>query len=91
MLIPSTVRVSTRGWKLAAAYRERYTVEILDRADLAVVLDELPRAGAAALFCVEADPEACHRSIVADRLAMSYGVAVTHLRPARAQPCPEPS
>lgn len=67
--------------ELAAAYRERYTVEILDRADLAVVLDELPRAGAAALFCVEADPEACHRSIVADRLAMSYGVAVTHLRP----------
>ncbi len=67
--------------ELAAAYRERYTVEILDRADLAVVLDELPRAGAAALFCVEADPEACHRSIVADRLATSYGVAVTHLRP----------
>lgn len=67
--------------ELAAAYRERYTVEILDRADLAVVLDELPRAGAAALFCVEADPEACHRSIVADRLAMSHGVAVTHLRP----------
>ena len=67
--------------ELAPAYRERYTAEILDRADLAAVLAELPRAGAAALFCVEADPEACHRSIIAERLATSHGVVVTHLRP----------
>lgn len=67
--------------ELAAVYRERYTDEILNRADLAPVLAELPQRGAAALFCVEADPEACHRSIIAERLAMAHGVAVSDLRP----------
>lgn len=41
---------------------------------------ELPANGAAALFCVERDPEACHRSIIAERLAAEYDVAVSHLR-----------
>jgi uncharacterized protein (DUF488 family) len=62
-------------------YRERYIREILDRADLESLVAELPAAGAGALFCVEADPEACHRSLVAERLAKRYGVAVTHVRP----------
>ena len=64
---------------LAPAYVERYTREILDRADLDAVVAELP--GAAALFCVERDPEACHRSLVAERLAERHGVEVVHLRP----------
>jgi len=66
---------------LAPEYATRYTREILDQAPLGVVADELPREGAAALFCVERDPEACHRSIIADRLAAEYEVAVSHLRP----------
>ncbi len=45
--------------ELAAEYRERYTREILDRADLGEVVAELPEQGAGALFCVERDPEAC--------------------------------
>lgn len=67
--------------ELAAEYRVRYTREILDRAPLEEVVSELPSAGAGALFCVERDPEACHRSIIADRLASDHGVAVSHLRP----------
>jgi uncharacterized protein (DUF488 family) len=67
--------------QLAPEYRERYTREILDRADLDAVVAELPEAGAAALLCVERDPEACHRSLIADRLAAEYQVPVTHLRP----------
>ena len=67
--------------ELAPAYTERYTAEILDKADLGPVVDELPADGAAALFCVERDPEACHRSLIADRLAAEHGAAVTHLRP----------
>jgi len=67
--------------ELAPAYVERYTREILDRADLGDVLAALPSDGAGALFCVERDPEACHRSLVADRLACDCGVSVTHLRP----------
>jgi hypothetical protein len=42
---------------------------------------ELPEAGAGALLCVERDPEACHRSLIADRLTAEYQVLVTHLRP----------
>jgi uncharacterized protein (DUF488 family) len=67
--------------ELAPAYVERYTSEILDRADLASVAASLPTDGAGALLCVERDPEACHRSLVAERLAREYGMAVEHLRP----------
>ena len=67
--------------QLAPEYRERYTREILDRADLDAVVAELPEAGAVALLCVERDPEACHRSLIADRLAAEHQVPVTHLRP----------
>ena len=67
--------------ELAPAYAEGYTREILDGVDLAAVVALLPPEGAAALFCVERDPEACHRSLVADRLAAHRDVAVTHLRP----------
>ena len=67
--------------ELAPAYVERYTKEILDRADLAPLVAELPAAGAGALFCVERDPEACHRSLIAARLAEGFGVEVVHLVP----------
>ncbi len=67
--------------ELAPAYVERYTHEILDRADLAPVADALPDDGIAAMLCVERDPEACHRSLVATRLHDEHGVRVTHLRP----------
>ena len=67
--------------ELAPAYVERYTKEILDHADLAPIVAELPREGAGALFCVEADPEACHRSLIAARLAEVYGATVMHIRP----------
>jgi hypothetical protein len=32
-------------------------------------------------MCVERDPEACHRSLIAERLAAEDGIDVTHLRP----------
>jgi uncharacterized protein (DUF488 family) len=69
--------------ELAPAYRERYTDEILDCVDLGVIAAELPLESAGALFCVEADPEACHRSIIAERLASEHAVVVSHLRPRR--------
>ena len=67
--------------KLAREYRERYVAEILDRADLAAVVAELPNERKAVLMCVERDPEACHRSLIAERLAAEYRIEVTHLRP----------
>ena len=67
--------------QLAPAYVERYTREILDPVGVGPVVDALPADGSAALLCVEADPEACHRSLIAERAAEERGVAVTHLRP----------
>ena len=66
---------------LAPEYVERYTREILDQVDLADLVRDLPADGAAALLCVERDPEACHRSLIAERLAAEHGLAVAHLRP----------
>ncbi|MCR3750064.1 DUF488 domain-containing protein [Lentzea californiensis] len=60
---------------LAAEYVRRYEAEILGSADLAPVRPALPKG--AALLCVERDPEACHRSLIAERL----GVPVHHLLP----------
>jgi uncharacterized protein (DUF488 family) len=67
--------------ELAPEYVRRYTAEILDRADLRGLVHELPTDGAAALLCVEGDPEACHRSLIAERLAAEYPISVAHLRP----------
>ncbi len=66
---------------LAPEYTERYTREILDPVDLGAIVAGLPRDSATALLCVERDPEACHRSLVAARLRAEYGVGVTDLRP----------
>lgn len=34
-----------------------------------------------AFFCVEREPEACHRSLVAERFAKDWGILINHLRP----------
>src|SRR3954469_19725730 len=54
--------------ELAPEYTRRYTAEIPDHADLEPILATLPGSGTAALLCVELDPEACHRSLIAQRM-----------------------
>jgi uncharacterized protein (DUF488 family) len=66
---------------LAPGYVERYTSEILDRFDLGALVAELPAGSTTALFCVERDPQACHRSLVAERLRTEHDLPVTDLRP----------
>ena len=66
---------------LAPEYVERYTREILDLFDLAELVGELPEDSTVALFCVERDPEACHRSLVAAHLHTHHGIPLTDLRP----------
>jgi uncharacterized protein (DUF488 family) len=68
--------------ELAPEYRDRYTREILDHVDLEPIVASMPADGATALLCVERDPEACHRSLIADRMAAEHGVSVRHLKPA---------
>lgn len=67
--------------ELAPEYRKRYEREVLGQVDLDPIVAELPPEGRSALFCVERDPEACHRSLVAQRLAAEHGFSVLHLRP----------
>jgi uncharacterized protein (DUF488 family) len=66
---------------LATEYRERYVSEILDRVDLPAVVAHMPLDAVSALLCVERDPEACHRSLVAERLQTEHGIEVAHLLP----------
>jgi uncharacterized protein (DUF488 family) len=68
--------------ELAPEYRERYIQEILDQVDLGPIVESLPTDAATALLCVERDPEACHRSLIADRMAAEHGIAIAHLKPA---------
>lgn len=68
---------------LAPEYARRYTEEILDRVDLAPIVKWIG-SSSAALLCVERDPEACHRSLIAARLERDWGFSVKHLRPEQA-------
>ena len=66
---------------LAPEYVERYTHEILDRVDLRPIAAEMPDGAASVLLCVERDPEACHRYLIAERLEAEGLARVAHLRP----------
>jgi len=66
---------------LAPEYRRRYVREILDRVDMHAFAASLPREHPAALLCVERDARACHRSLVAERLAREHGAHIVDLLP----------
>lgn len=67
--------------RLSPEYIRGYTEEILDHAPLEPLVDRLPVDGIGALLCVEATAQACHRSLVAERLADRFGFEVVHLEP----------
>jgi uncharacterized protein (DUF488 family) len=71
---------------LAGEYRSRYLAEILDHVDLRALAAQLDRERPAALLCVERDPQACHRSLIAARLAQEYGATVIDLVPRPIEP-----
>jgi uncharacterized protein (DUF488 family) len=66
---------------LDPGYVAGYTEQVLDPYDLADLLAALPEEDIPVLLCVETEPAACHRSLIADRLAAEHGVDVMHLRP----------
>jgi uncharacterized protein (DUF488 family) len=68
--------------RLSADYVRIYTEEILDLAPLESLVRRLPVHGIAALLCVEASADACHRSLIAQRLAERFGFDVIDLEPA---------
>jgi uncharacterized protein (DUF488 family) len=66
---------------LADVYVDAYTADVLDHADLDTLAETVRLKGPAALLCVERVPEACHRSLIAARMADRYGIAVGHIVP----------
>jgi uncharacterized protein (DUF488 family) len=65
---------------LSPGYARGYTEQILDPADLGPIVSWIGTSSAA-LLCVERDPEACHRSLIAARLEREWDFSVEHLRP----------
>jgi uncharacterized protein (DUF488 family) len=63
---------------LAPEYAHLYTEEILNQVDLEPIVKWVG-SSSAALLCVEHDPEACHRSLIAARLEREWGFSVKHL------------
>ncbi|HSG17245.1 MAG TPA: DUF488 domain-containing protein [Anaerolineae bacterium] len=67
---------------LGEAFILAYRSEILANFAAQSLLDEAgPEAQVLALFCVEREPAACHRSLVADKLRWDLGLTVEHIRP----------
>ena len=62
--------------EFAAAFEN----EVLTGFDPAAFLANFADVGPVALFCVEREPQACHRGLVAARLSAA-GATVTHLTP----------
>jgi uncharacterized protein (DUF488 family) len=65
---------------LAPAYVERYSEEILGAVDFGPIVNWIG-SSKATLLCVERDPEACHRSLIAERLQREFDFEIEHLRP----------
>ena len=67
---------------LGEAFIEAYQTECLAEFEPQTLLDELESdAKVVALFCVETAPEACHRSLVAAKLAKTLDVEVEDILP----------
>ena len=66
--------------KLGKVFTLAYKDRILNNYDFDSFIDKLDEVGAnrVVLFCVEEKPEACHRSIVTDKLE-KLGYKITHL------------
>lgn len=67
---------------LSESFVRAYEAECLAGLDPAGFIERIgPSARVVALFCVEREPGACHRSLAARRLAAALGLPVEDLRP----------
>jgi uncharacterized protein (DUF488 family) len=72
----------SRRTRLSKEFRAGYRQECLRAFDSRQFVAQLgPEARVAVLFCVEREPAACHRSLLAERLQQDLGIEVIHLRP----------
>lgn len=68
--------------ELSPTFVALYRREVLASFDPQSLRDDLPPdAAVIALMCVEREPAACHRSLLAEELRQAWGVEVEHLVP----------
>lgn len=67
--------------RLSDTMIETYRRDVLDSLDSHELVDSLGNPAWILLFCVERTPEACHRSLLAGKLAQDIGTDVTHIVP----------
>ena len=78
----ATKTAKRKRTRLGEAFIEAYHTECLADFEPQSLLDELESdAKVVALFCVETAPEACHRSLVADKLAKTLNLEVEDILP----------
>lgn len=78
----ATKTAKRKRTELGGAFIEAYHAECLDAFDPQSLLDELESdVQVVALFCVETAPEACHRSLVAEKLAKTFNLDVEDILP----------
>lgn len=67
--------------ELGEVFSNEYKAQILENFDFDTFIENLENIGAnrVVLFCVEERPEACHRSIVSNKLQDKYHYKVTHI------------
>lgn len=68
--------------ELSDAFVQGYTAQCLAEFDSRMFVKQLDTdTGAVVLFCVERYPDACHRSLLAKRLADDLGLHLRHITP----------
>jgi uncharacterized protein (DUF488 family) len=68
--------------ELSPEFKEGYRQEVMAHFDSRRFVEELPPgARVAALLCVEREPSACHRGLLAARLEKDLAVQIRHLVP----------
>lgn len=75
--------ITKRGrTSLAKTFVEAYQRECLKNFDSQAFLEQVGHNVATiGLFCVEREPEACHRSLAAEKLGQDLGLSIEHLHP----------
>jgi uncharacterized protein (DUF488 family) len=67
--------------QISPALRDTYQHEVLDHFDSRAFVGSLGNPESVLLFCVEGNPAACHRTLLANRLKDDLGGEITHIVP----------
>lgn len=75
-------RLKSERTELSPEYIDQYVSHTLNRFDFSTLARELAAFNAPVLFCIERIPDACHRSLVAPKLAKALDTSeIVHLIP----------